>query len=106
MAIEDRVVVFDLIENATRKRNLRVNVLLISEEKKTSGQCHKLAHNCSRKEYKQFIEAISDPVKLIPYLTLQMTAKPSGKKYACTVVEKMSQMASVIQTNITILKKY
>ena len=56
MAIEDRVAVFDLMENATRKRNRRVNVLLVFE-KNTGEQCHKLAHNCSRKECKQFIEA-------------------------------------------------
>ena len=49
-AIQDRVVVFGLTENAMGKRNRSENFLLIFK----NGE---LAYNCSRKEYKQFIEA-------------------------------------------------
>ena len=34
-----------------------------------------------------------------------MTPKPSGKKYGSTVVGNLSQMTSVVQTGVTILKK-
>ena len=34
-----------------------------------------------------------------------MTPKPSGKKYGNTVVGNLSQMTSVLQTGVTILKK-